>query len=89
MLFPPLNTPNQLNSYSILKTWSIIDNLHLIRVPTLIITGKHDISQDFVIQPFLDGIQSVQWIKFENSSHTPFLEEPSQYLKAVSEFLSS
>lgn len=41
----------------ILKDWSIIDRLHLVRVPTLVINGREDISQDFVIAPFFERVR--------------------------------
>ena len=72
----------------IVQDWSIIDRLDLVRVPTLVINGRHDISQDFVVRPFFDGIKKVKWLTMENSSHTPFFEEPERYLKIVADFLS-
>jgi proline-specific peptidase len=72
----------------ILKDWSIIDRLHLIRVPTFVINGRKDISQDFVVQPFFEKIQKVKWVTFENSSHSPFIEEKDKYMKLTSDFLA-
>ncbi|KAK7687140.1 hypothetical protein QCA50_009643 [Cerrena zonata] len=74
-------------SESIVKDWSVIDRLHSVRVPTLVINGRLDISQDFVVKPFFDGIRRIKWITMENSSHTPFFEEPERYLKLVADFL--
>ncbi|KAF5371999.1 hypothetical protein D9615_008130 [Tricholomella constricta] len=74
-------------SAPILKDWSIIDRLHLIRVPTFVINGRKDIAQDFVVQPFFDGITKVKWVTFENSSHTPFVEERDRYMQLVRDFL--
>ncbi|CAL1700027.1 unnamed protein product [Somion occarium] len=72
---------------SILNNWSIIDRLHLVRVPTLVINGRMDMAQDFVVRPLVEGIQQAKWVTFENSSHTPFLEERQKYMKLVAEFL--
>lgn len=47
-----------------------------------------DISQDFVVKPFFDNIQKVKWVTFENSSHSPFIEEQDRYMKLVSDFLT-
>ncbi|KAG6822867.1 hypothetical protein H0H93_004697, partial [Arthromyces matolae] len=41
----------------ILQNWSIIDRLNLINVSTFVINGRNDISQDFVVKPFFEGIQ--------------------------------
>jgi len=67
--------------------WTIIDRLHLIKSPTLVINGRFDVAQDFVIQPFVEDIQGATWVKFQNSSHTPFWEERESYFKVVGEFL--
>ncbi|KAF9045149.1 proline-specific peptidase [Panaeolus papilionaceus] len=72
----------------ILQNWSIIDRLHLIRVPTFVINGRKDISQDFVVQPFFEKIQKVKWVTFENSSHSPFIEEKDKYMQLASAFLA-
>ena len=72
---------------SVLQNWSIIDRLHLVRVPTFITNGRKDISQDFVVQPFFDRIQKVKWVTFENSSHSAFIEETDRYMKLASDFL--
>ncbi|KIM42793.1 hypothetical protein M413DRAFT_123779 [Hebeloma cylindrosporum] len=72
-----------------LQRSSIIDRLHLIQVPTLVINGRNDFVQDFTVQPFLDKIPNVKWVTFENSSHTPFIEERSRYMKLLSNFLSA
>lgn len=70
-----------------LATWDINDRLSDISVPTLVINGKDDIAQDFVIQGFLDHIPRSQQLKFSNSSHTPFWEERAAYMLAVNWFL--
>ena len=69
--------------------WSIVDRLHLVDVPTLVINGANDIAQDFVVQPFLDSIPRVKKAKFERSSHSPFIEERDEYMGVVADFLTS
>ncbi|KAI0919680.1 hypothetical protein AcW1_003131 [Taiwanofungus camphoratus] len=75
-------------SAPILKDWSIIDRLHLVRASTFVINGRKDIAQDFVVAPFFEKIRKVKWVTFENSSHTPFWEERERYMKLVDEFLN-
>ncbi|KAF8216701.1 Alpha/Beta hydrolase protein [Mycena galopus ATCC 62051] len=43
-----------------LKDWSIVDRLHQVTVPCLIINVRYDISQDFVVKPFFDKINKVK-----------------------------
>ena len=70
------------------KDWSIEDRSYKINVPTLLINGKYDGAQDSVMEPFFNSIEKVKWVRFGESSHTPHLEEPEEYLKVVNDFLS-
>lgn len=73
-----------------LAAWTVIDRLSKIEVPTLVINGGvNEITQDWVIQPLLDGITGVQHHKFGDSTHTPFLEQRSAYMQVVRKFLKS
>ncbi|PCH39111.1 proline-specific peptidase [Wolfiporia cocos MD-104 SS10] len=71
----------------ILKDWTIIERLHVVRVPTFVINGRNDIAQDFVVAPFFERIKRVKWVTMENSSHTPFWEERERYMQLVNDFL--
>ncbi|KAI0775111.1 proline-specific peptidase [Trametes elegans] len=73
---------------SILDGWTIIDRLHQIQVPTLVINGRYDFAQDYVTRPYSDNIPNSKWIKFEDSSHTPHWEERERYMKVVGDFLA-
>lgn len=70
-----------------LKDWTIIDRLDQIHVPMLIINGRQDVAQDFVIAPFWAKIHKVKWLTFEKSSHQPFWEERELYFQRIAEFL--
>lgn len=70
-----------------LSAWDINDRLSQINVPTLVINGKDDIAQDFVIQGFLDHIPQSYYLGFWKSSHTPFWEQRVAYMAAVGGFL--
>ncbi|RPD66179.1 proline iminopeptidase [Lentinus tigrinus ALCF2SS1-7] len=71
----------------ILKDWTVVDRLHLVRVPTFVINGRKDVSQDFVVAPFFERIPKVKWVTFEKSSHTPFWEERERFMQLVRDFL--
>lgn len=70
-----------------LKAWSVVDRLHEIRVPTLVINGRYDVSQDFVCEPFFHHIPKVKWITFEKSSHSAQFEERERYMQVLVSFL--
>ncbi|KAJ7463275.1 proline iminopeptidase [Mycena latifolia] len=65
-----------------LKDWTIVDRLHEISVPYLVINGKYDLAQDFVIP-------KVKWIRYENASHLPMWEERERYIQDVKKFLEN
>ncbi|PCH39115.1 proline-specific peptidase [Wolfiporia cocos MD-104 SS10] len=75
-------------SANILSDWSIVERLHFVTVPTLIINGGSDVAQDFVVAPFYERIPDVKWITFQNSSHMPFWEERERYIDVLLTFLS-
>ncbi|TFY68097.1 hypothetical protein EVJ58_g1188 [Rhodofomes roseus] len=72
---------------SIMKDWTIIDRLHRVLAPTLVINGRKDFMQDFVVAPFFEKINKVKWITFEQSSHCPFWEERQRYMEVIDDFL--
>lgn len=72
-----------------LNGWDIINQLHKINVPTLLLNGEHDIAQNFVVQPFVDNIPNVEWLTFKNSSHVAMWEERERFMEVVEGFLES
>ena len=82
-----MNGPNEFYCVGTLLGWTIIDRLHLINAPTLLISGRHDEATPATVQPFFDNIPDVRWEIFEASSHMPFVEEPERYMQVVEEFL--
>lgn len=71
-----------------IKEWDITGRVGDIRVPTLVINGRADISMDFVVKPLAEGIKDAKWVTFEKSSHAPMWEEREKYMQVVEDFLS-
>jgi L-proline amide hydrolase len=84
-----MNGPSEFHVVGTLKHWTIVDRLHLIQAPTLLISGKYDEATPACVQPFADRIKNVRWATFENSSHMPHVEETERYLKVVGDFLAA
>lgn len=80
---------NEFHITGSLKPWSVVDQLHRITVPTLVINGRYDEATDLCVAPFLQRIPRVRYAKFEQSSHTPHLEEEELFLDVVNAFLES
>jgi L-proline amide hydrolase len=72
-----------------LREWSVVERLHRIQVPTLVVSGFYDQATPQVQEEFVQNIQNVQSEVFSKSSHAPFDEEPEAYIASVSNFLSS
>jgi len=56
-------------------------------VPTLVISGRYDEATPLIAETVHRGIPRSEWVVFENSSHTPHLEETERYLDVVTRFL--
>jgi L-proline amide hydrolase len=86
-VYNTMNGPNEFFVIGSLKSWSVIDKVAAIDVPTLLISGRHDEATPVVVQPFADNIKDVRWVIFEDSSHMPHVEETEKCMKTVAEFL--
>ncbi|KAJ7260618.1 proline-specific peptidase, partial [Mycena rebaudengoi] len=75
--------PSEFNITGTMKAWTVVDDLHKISMPTLLINGRYDDAQDVGVVPFFDKIASVKWIQFAESSHMPFFEENTRYMQVV------
>ena len=84
-----MNGPNEFFVVGTLKNWSVIDRLHRINVPTLIISGRHDEATPATVQPYKDKIKGARWVIFENSSHMPHVEETDLCMKTAGDFLDA
>lgn len=88
-VYNTMNGPNEFFVVGSLKTWSVIDKVHAINVPTLLISGRYDEATPAVVQPFADNIKGARWVIFEESSHLPHVEETEKCMKTVAEFLDA
>lgn len=84
-----MNGPSEFAVIGTIKTWSVVDEVHRITAPTLLIFGAHHEATPSTIQPFADRIPDVRWHIFQDSSHMPHVEERSGYLALVQAFLDS
>jgi proline iminopeptidase len=63
--------------------------LHEIRVPTLIVVGRHDwITPVEASEEMAAGIPGAELVVFENSGHSPQLEENERFIEVVRDFLA-
>ncbi|HKP99790.1 MAG TPA: alpha/beta hydrolase [Actinomycetes bacterium] len=72
------------------KGWTVMDRLGEITVPTLVMAGR----EDFVFPPecqleLAAGIPKASLRLIERAGHNPHMEQPTEVLQAVSDFIST
>ncbi|KAF2105095.1 proline-specific peptidase [Rhizodiscina lignyota] len=82
-----MNGPSEFFVIGTLKYWNIKSQLHMIKVPVLLINGKFDEAQDECVMPYFQGIEHVKWVHFAESAHMPHWEERDRYMQVVGAFL--
>ncbi|QUQ65437.1 proline imino-peptidase [Kutzneria sp. CA-103260] len=83
-----MNGPSEFHVIGSLRDWGVVDCLPDIEVPTLVISGRHDEATPATVQPYQDLVPDVRWTVFEESSHTPHLEEPERFAEVMTDFLT-
>jgi len=86
-VYETMNGPNEFTVVGRLRDWDRTDQLGEIRVPTLIVVGRHDEIVPACSETLHRGIPGSELHIFEQSSHTPHLEEEAAYMEVVGSFL--
>ncbi len=86
-VYHAMQGPNEWTTTGALKGWDTRDRLHEIDVPTLVIRGRYDMCTEPIAADLVNGIEGSRLEVFEESSHTPVLEESDRYLSVVSSFM--
>jgi pimeloyl-ACP methyl ester carboxylesterase len=79
--------PNEWTMTGALAGWDVRPRLGELRMPTLVLRGAHDLSTPAISKTLTGGIPHAREVVFEESSHTPVLEETERYLRVVRDFL--
>jgi L-proline amide hydrolase len=88
-VYHTMNGPNEFHVWGTLRGWSIIDRLHRITAPTLVIAGEFDEATPATWQPYVEHIADVESHVFPDTSHCTHLEKPEEFRAVVAEFLVS
>ncbi len=86
-VYHTMNGPTEFHVIGSLKDWSIVDRLHLINVPTLVISGRYDEATEACVEPFVRRIPHSRQVVMENSAHMCHVEERQETMAAVEMFL--
>ncbi|NIJ75834.1 L-proline amide hydrolase [Xanthomonas campestris] len=86
-VYHAMNGPTEFHVVGSLRNWSIIERLHRINAPTLVLSGKYDEATPETVEPYARLIPDVRWHVFANSSHMPHVEERPACMRLVGNFL--
>jgi L-proline amide hydrolase len=84
-----MNGPNEFFVVGTLKSWSVIDRLHLINVPTYVLSGYYDEATPACVEPFKTHIKGAVGEIYADSSHMPHVEEQGLCMLNVGKFLAA
>ena len=86
-VYHTMNGPSEFHVIGSIRDWNVKERLGELRVPTLLVSGRHDEATPALQQTLLDGIAGATWTVFEDSSHMPHVEERERYMDVVGEWL--
>ncbi len=84
-----MNGPNEFTIIGNTRYWDVTDQLHTIRVPTLVTGGKYDEVTPKVARSIQREIKGSKLVTFRKSSHLPMWEEREKYIQTLRRFLFS
>jgi L-proline amide hydrolase len=87
-VYHTMNGPSEFHVVGSIRDWQSKDRLGSIDVPTLLVSGRYDEATPALQETLLDGIRGAEWVLFEESSHTPHVEERERYMRAVGAWLA-
>ena len=86
-VYGTMNGPTEFTVVGTIAGFDITDRLGEIEVPVLLVSGEYDEVRPDVVRAIHERVPGARWELFENSSHTPHLEEPERFLRVVEGFL--
>ncbi|WP_432524512.1 proline iminopeptidase-family hydrolase [Kineococcus sp. SYSU DK006] len=87
-VYHTMNGPTEFHVVGTLRDWTIEDRLPAVAVPTLVVNGRHDEATDACVAPYVERIPGARWVRFEDSSHMPHVEERELFMDTVAAFLA-
>jgi pimeloyl-ACP methyl ester carboxylesterase len=80
--------PSEFYAPGLLKDWDIRPRLAEIRLPTLILSGRHDEATPAQMAILKEGIAGAEQVMLEQSAHCGMWEQPEEYRAAILGFLT-
>jgi len=88
-VYHTMNGPSEFHVIGSLKNWNILNDLHKIDVPTLLVSGAFDEATPAMVSDIHKLIPGSVWELFPESSHMPHIEEPARFKRIVNAFLDA
>ena len=86
-VYHTMNGPNEFHVVGSLRTWTVIDRLEAIDVPTLVVAGEHDEATPSTWKPYAERIPKAVSHVFRDASHCVHLEQPELFRAVIRDFL--
>jgi len=87
-VYHTMNGPSEFHVIGSIRDWQSKDRLGSIGVPTLVVSGRYDEATPPLQETLVRGIPRSEWVAFEESSHTPHVEERARYMQVVGGWLA-
>ncbi|MCU1424350.1 MAG: amino acid amidase [Microbacteriaceae bacterium] len=87
-VYHTMNGPNEFHVIGTLRDWTIVDRVHSIAVPTLVVAGEDDEATPATWLPFAEGIPDATTHVFPDASHCVHLEQPQEFRRVIGDFLA-
>ena len=86
-VYTTMNGPSEFTVTGTLKTWTVMDRLGEITVPTLLVGGRYDECTPDHMEEMHRRIPGSQLATIEDASHLCFAEQPEKFNELVNAFL--
>ncbi|HYW01877.1 MAG TPA: proline iminopeptidase-family hydrolase [Candidatus Acidoferrum sp.] len=86
-VYETMNGPNEFTIIGNIRYWNVTDQLHLIKIPTLVTCGKYDEVSPKVAKDIHRHIKGSKLVIFPKSSHLAFWEERERFVSVLKNFL--
>jgi L-proline amide hydrolase len=83
-----MNGPSEFHVIGSIRDWHSTDRLHLIDVPALVISGRHDEATPKLQEALVTGLADSEQVILEDASHMPFWEQRDAYMGVVGDWLA-
>lgn len=81
--------PNEFTPMGTLKDYDVTELLHIIDVPTLIVSGGNDLCTPYIAKTMYDRIPNARWELFRDCRHACFVEDTERYIRLLKDWLNA